>query len=288
MTAIRCIDYAVSNGYPYYVDLSESNSLYTDTASQNGDKNIWNYFFKQPAKPENSAANIYCSPKYEGDATRIWSRSHFKKVYNSAVKHVAFTAPVAEAFAKAKASIPQGTLGVHIRKTDHYIEVPSVPISDYIKIIGKKLAQNNYKNLFIATDDTNALAEIKSHFAGINIYSNDVTRSSNGEPLHKHYNENKGFDLGLEALLDVYSLSLCSEVILSNSNFSYCVLYFNPTLKYSLIDGLSYNKSKMYHVVNTADNFRFQMRYLFYNNAVLMNYYRKWKLMKLKLGKNKR
>ena len=285
LEVVRCIDFAVTNGLTYYVDLSESNSLYTDVLNKNGDKNIWNYFFIQHLTEVPNKHLLYSASKYEGWTTKIWLRSHFNKINMNVIKHLQFQPQVLEVLNQVNPAIRQATLGVHIRKTDHYTEVPTVPVENYIKLISKKIEKNKYKNLFIATDDETVLELIKETFKNVNVLYNDVSRSKTGDPVHKSQNDNNGFKLGLDALTDVYCLSLCKDVILSNSNFSYCVLYFNPGIKFSLLDGFASSKIQKVSALNFAGNIMHNFRYHFFHNANLLTYYRKWKGFKKRIAR---
>lgn len=273
--AIRCIDFAVSNHMEYFVDLSESDSLYTDVENKNGDKNIWNYYFVQPQNANTAANTIYSAGKYEGNTDRIWLRSHFERVYNNAIKNLRFTAEVENAFSDINKKFIANTLGVHIRRTDHHLEVPPVSLETYISEMNKKLAQKKFQNIFLATDDEGVLEVITKQFSNYNIIYNNVTRSATGAPVHKSGKPSDGFRLGLEALEDVYSLSLCSDVILTNSNFSYCVLYFNPSLQYTLLDGFNAKTFSFWY-----KNFSLNRRYNFFHKASMLRYYRKWNYFK--------
>ena len=280
MEVVRCIDFAIHNGLDYYVDLSESQSLYTDALSQNGNKNIWDYYFKQQLPPENGQIAQYSSSNYEGNTRRIWHRRHFQKVYNNAVKKLEYNESVGEVLYKIKSTFPPQTLGVHIRKTDSYTEVPEVPTKYFINYVRNITAKKKYTHLFIATDDEAILQIFKECFSTLTVICNNVTRSTTGKPVHKNDVENRGFQLGLEALVDTYSLSLCNEVILSSSNLSYCVLYLNPNINYSLLDGFTYQKNNFQKKLEKLKDAKYNIRYLIFNNAVLVNMYRKWKFVK--------
>ena len=277
--AVRCIDFAVSNNLPYYVDVSESNSLYTDTERMQGDKNIWNYYFLQQ-QPLDHSVPIYSAGKYEGNTNRIWRRSHFKRIYNRAIRYLQFTPTVAAVLQQLTTAIPAKTLGVHVRRTDHYIEVPQVSIEVYKKLVTQKMQSGKFDHIFISTDDDTALAELKEYFGAYSVLSNEVTRSVDGTPVHKPDEPSSGYQLGLEALIDAYSLSLCSELILANSNFSYCSLYFNPNIAYTLLDGFNVKGEKTKLFAAWLHNLYLDARYHFFHSARLLGYYRRWKYFK--------
>ena len=270
LEAIRCIDYAVSNELPFYVDLSESNSLYTDAGRFNGNTNVWDYYYEQP-KPL-SASVVYSVSKYEGNIDKIWKRSHFQRVYERAVRRLKYTNELEEILGKRKRDFPSSVIGVHIRKTDHGTEVPAIAFASYIELLTKKIAQENYRHIFLATDDITVLQGIEELFPGIKVITNNVTRSGDGTPVHKNENLANKYELGVEAILDAYTLSLCDETILTNSNLSYCSLYMNPVMKYSLLDGFETGKLKMYF-----RNLFYETRYAMYHNPVFIQWHRRWR-----------
>jgi len=270
LEAIRCIDYAVTNNLPFYVDLSESNSLYTDAESFDGNTNIWDYYYKQ-SKPFTDT-RVYSVSKYEGNIDKIWSRSHFRRVHDRAVKHLQYADALQKILDERNKSFKSSTIGVHIRKTDHSIEVPAIALETYLTVLRSKIAKENYQHIFLATDDETVVQTMETAFPGLRVIVNKVTRSSDGKPIHKNESFAHKFELGAEAILDAYTLSLCNETILTNSNLSYCSLYLNPEMKYTLLDGFGTSKIKMY-----LRNLFYETRYALYHNASFIKWHRKWR-----------
>lgn len=270
LEAIRCIDYAVSNKLPFYVDLSDSNSLYTDAERFNGNANVWDYYYKQ-SKPL-SASLVYSVSKYEGNIDKIWKRSHFHRVYERAVSHLKYANELQQILDKRKQNFPSSVIGMHIRKTDHGTEVPAIAFSAYIELLKKKISQKNYQYIFLATDDITVLQNIEELFPDTKVIANNVTRSEDGLPVHKNEKLANKYELGVEAILDAYTLSLCDETILTNSNLSYCSLYMNPEMRYTLLDGFETGKVKMYF-----RNLFYETRYALYHNPSFIQWHRRWR-----------
>jgi hypothetical protein len=139
----------------------------------------------------------------------------------------------------SKLEITNETLGVHIRKTDKHIafEEPefSRPLDTeiYIKYIDLHLPK--YKNLFIATDDSEELERIKTyvnHKHNKEVKFTDSFRSSGIKAIHKNYPEISGYKKGLDVLLDCYMLSNCGFLIRSTSNVSSTAQFLNLDLKH--------------------------------------------------------
>ena len=127
----------------------------------------------------------------------------------------------------AKALIgDERTLGIHIRGADfkrHYDNHPNmVTIKEYAESVEETLKQENFKKIFLATDDSEAIKVFTEKFGDKLVYYTDVIRTSGDEtvmksqvdrPLH-HYH------LGLEVIRDSYTLSICDGLIAGLSNVS--------------------------------------------------------------------
>jgi hypothetical protein len=127
---------------------------------------------------------------------------------------------------------PLKTLGVHVRKTDHYLEVPPASDKAFLRKIKRKLSA--YDQLFVATDDAKLLATLKKEFPG-RVMAHDCIRSFDAVPIHQRDHQD-GLLLAEEALLDCMTLSLCQELILSPSNLSFAALVFSPEVNYSIVE----------------------------------------------------
>ncbi len=127
----------------------------------------------------------------------------------------------------------QDILGIHIRRTDHHHEIPPVEIEHYIKEIDKRLGKID--KIFLATDDAHIVDLFKRKY-GDRVLTNNVIRSTSETPVHADMDNKNKHKLGLDALIDCYSLSRCQEAILTHSNLSYAALLLNPELKYTLME----------------------------------------------------
>lgn len=122
-------------------------------------------------------------------------------------------------------------LGVHFRGTDNnYGKAPGdhavpVALSVFLAHISKELDTGKYENIFVATDESGVIENIKDHCRekhGFDkIHFNPVTRSENGTALHRSgYDRATRIRLGYEILLDVHCLSECGTVICKASNIT--------------------------------------------------------------------
>lgn len=56
------------------------------------------------------------------------------------------------------------TIGLHIRRTDHYIAIENSPINLFEDVISKELISNSKSNFYLASDDPIVLGHFKSRF----------------------------------------------------------------------------------------------------------------------------
>ncbi len=66
--------------------------------------------------------------------------------------------------------------------------------------------------------------------------SNQVIRSNNDEAIHTNMIHENRYQLGFDAILDCYCLSLCDKTILKHANLSYSSLLFNSSQLYIFLE----------------------------------------------------
>ena len=113
------------------------------------------------------------------------------------------------------------TVGLHIRGTDKFNEVPPVPedliLQTIERVAGK--CRDDWK-LFVATDEQQILERVKNYFGSHVVYQ-DAIRSLNGDPIHApDANTNDPYRLGCEAMIDAYCLARSNIFVGCQSNLS--------------------------------------------------------------------
>ncbi|WP_439481055.1 hypothetical protein [Cyclobacterium plantarum] len=232
LQALYGIGFAKRHKVPYYVDFGNVRYAYSSYPTDSGAENFWNELVNQE-KPKGDFHAVY-NQQYETFPLKIWARSHLRELNQIFREEITLIDSLKTKIKKVKKSF--GTfkvLGVHWRKTDHYMEVSPVPEKVFMHTLERKL--KGFDKLFVATDDQNLLGNLKDKFPG-KILAHDVSRSIDGEPIHDIKAGNDGSCLAKEALLDCLSLSFCDELVLSPSNFSYSALVFNPEVKYTIME----------------------------------------------------
>jgi hypothetical protein len=231
LQALNGIYFAEKLNLPYYVDYG--NLIYRYSDERKSDINFWNYYFTQLQSPPDPTHRIinYSTEVYP---LRIWASVYIKEIHRVAINKLLWKDDVL-LYLKSKTESFKGlnVLGAHIRKTDHFNELTPAPVKAYVQHIDRIIKQ--YDKLFVATDDEEVLSQFKIKYSDKLIYHN-VHRSKGTLAIHSRTDISDRYALGLEALLECYSLSLCKKVILSPSNLSYVACLLNPQLNYTLVE----------------------------------------------------
>ncbi len=236
LQAVQGIYISTRFAIPCYIDFGHKPMLYSDPGRFDGDLNFWNYYFHQPFIEKLDPRQPYIlNSYYETFPLRIWDSIFFKKSGDIVKKYIRFRQPVIDKIDLVKAEFSNNkVLGVQIRRTDHPGEISAVGLGNFIRTINKNL--KNHDKVFVATDDSEVIEILKKEFGKDKILYNAVNRSSDSMPVHKNMTLMNRYELGMEALVDGYCLSLCNKAILMHSNISYACMFFNPKLPYILME----------------------------------------------------
>jgi hypothetical protein len=216
---------------PVYVDFGNVRYSYSMPAWNQGIANFWDRYIDQ-TRPENG--NKVLNLKIENYPLRIWDRNLLREFNRHFCLAIRFKEILDEKLKEIQKSfLRKNLLGIHIRRTDHSNEVPPADLSGYWKAVEKM--EKSHDQLFLATDDLQILNTFRERF-GDRLITNPVTRSQGSKSIHGSFSANSEIDLAMEAMIDCFSLSQCTRVILSPSNFSYAALIMNPELEYVLIE----------------------------------------------------
>ena len=124
-------------------------------------------------------------------------------------------------------------LAVHIRGTDFSVGIGSHPIiikpEEYLETVKRVYAEGNYKKVFLATDDLNALELFKGEFKDKLLYYKDAFRAGSYVGAHATFNDRPfhHYKLGLEVLRDIYTLANCDSIVCGLSQVSIAARYVN-------------------------------------------------------------
>ena len=189
------------------------------------------YFYKQP-EPEGAfhvifSASDLCHGLYTPDVDIPLCLR-----LSNVLKHTGyFENPIYKKCLERAVKAPK-TLGVHIRKTDHFMHGELLSDEYYLSEVDKKLP--NYDSLFLSTDDQSVVEKFRSIY-GDRLLVNDVFRSTTGVAIH-HTKVSDQSRLAEDVMTDALSLSQCDEVLITASNVAGYCLMMNPAIKYHKID----------------------------------------------------
>ncbi|HTH57947.1 MAG TPA: hypothetical protein VL728_17990 [Cyclobacteriaceae bacterium] len=229
--ALQGIFLAQRMSMPYYIDFGNRPYRYVNV--HEGDSNFWNNYFIQPHPKPDAELSVINYPN-EVYPICIWARSYFETIHDEVVKKLIWR-PEVFSYLNRETEIfrKHHVLGVHIRKTDHFNEIAPVALKTYLKKIDQQM--NRFDKLFLATDDRDVLQLLQARY-GDKLFYHQAHRSEGSTAVHSRDDIDNRHRLGLEALLEGYSLSLCKRAILSPSNLSFAACLFNPQLPHTLLE----------------------------------------------------
>lgn len=231
------IGFAKKYELPFFVDFSNVAYAYSGQVKNN----FWEHFFNQVTVKRTDT--LVLNQQYEVYPLRIWNRNHLRFLHQLMKEGLKFKSALQAEIDKIRSSMnKEKILGVHFRKTDHFLEVPPADESVFFHHIKRKFS--TYDKIFVATDDQQLLEKLKKEFSP-KIMAHDFVRSQGAISIHNNETFKDGPRLAKEALLDCISLSCCSELILSPSNLSYAALVFNPELKYTIVESRAAKRSRI-------------------------------------------
>lgn len=129
----------------------------------------------------------------------------------------------------------KNTLGVHFRGTDFKLNVNNHPISisveDYFYFIDEALDKGGFEQIFLATDDLDAIESFKKRYDNIICYEDvyrtkgdtSVAYSSSNRELHR-------YKLGYEVVRDMYTLGSCQGLIAGASQVNIAARIYKSSM----------------------------------------------------------
>lgn len=214
---------------------------YAEKHSVNGTMNPFEYYFEQPcgisSKDVENCKCVLISCKENSnlanslnDDINGYSRSEvfLNELAKVSARYIRLNQTVKEIISNdIKPICQKKTLGVHVRGTDfkkNYNGHPiRVEINEYLSEAIKLFKTENYEQVFLATDDMEAIEQFKKEFGSNLFIFQDVIRSSGEDTVMNSINarEDHHYLLGLEVLRDMYSLANSDGLIAGLSQVSY-------------------------------------------------------------------
>lgn len=222
-------------GFIPFIDIK--NTLYNDKSEEN----LWDLFYCQPfnlcrSDISSSYNVIICNSSHVIWADKLndsnssivggyqISDRYIKEMSNVLSRYVIYNDSTAHALEKDFQMIigSKKTVGVHYRgnsyRNGNLGHPVALEVQDYYKDIDQCLA-NGFEQIFIATDDLNALKCFINRYGNKVVCFNDTLRSDDNidafcKPAQR---ENNGYKLAYEVIRDMYTLARCNGLICGNS-----------------------------------------------------------------------
>lgn len=227
------------------VEYSRENT-YAEKHPVNGSENPYEYYFCQPAgisldKMRNNAVvlesrreNSWLANELDEKAVNYMRSDLFIREMGKLVKkYIRLRPQVAECLNAQKERLLNGkkTLGVHVRGTDFKWNYNGHPVcvtsEEYLKKALELVEKGGYTQVFLATDDLDAVDKFRMEFGERLVYYNDVIRSNGNVTVMKSKSERTEhhYLLGLEVLRDMLTLADCDGLLAGLSQVSYAVRF---------------------------------------------------------------
>lgn len=238
MTLIK-LYFADERGFTPYVRWGER-CVYYESQGVKGQKNAFLYYFNPVSEIETveHASHVIsqqawqCNQvkkKYEAVSYDV-SQDYIEAMARVLKKYVSYNQETKEYLKKQFFNLlgNKKTLAVHYRGTDFnkgYNNHPvPVQIEQEIEKVRELLAQKNYEQIFLATDEENVVERFKSEFgAKVKVYQDTYRDNGSGESIafSNSQRELHRYKLGLEVLRDQYTLTHCEGIVCGYSNITF-------------------------------------------------------------------
>ncbi len=237
---LRLLAYADRYGLVPHV-LYDLQYLYAESEGVNGVYNPYEYYFVQPSGLTTDSVNhsynlCYGTMAHARMIDRICGLT--PNTYETNDVYIKKMAEIMQKYVimndKASCYVEKGiqglfthdkrVLGIHHRGTDYKMDYRYHPryisLSDKIRHI--EALADNYDNIFVATDDVEALAVLEKRFGSKLCYYSDIYRGKDNVSVafSSDTREHHKYRLGLEVLRDMYTLSACTGLVAGVSQVS--------------------------------------------------------------------
>lgn len=244
-TLLKYLAYADRFGFYPVVEWSRE-IPYAEKESIHGTYNPFEYYFVQPAgisvEEMRTSYNVFSSEEIhvtdffldreipDGENGYVISERFIERLAAVMKKYIRLNEWTEGYMQKEIGGLFGGrkTIGVHVRGSDYkggYNNHPTiVPVGDYIRAADDMIRTGRYEQIFLATDDAQALRAFTEAFGSRLVYYTDVMRTDGDVSVAFCASErnNHKYLLGLEVLRDMLSLAACDGLVAGISQVSNC------------------------------------------------------------------
>lgn len=219
---------------------------YAEDYMVNGTNNVFEYYFEQPS--EISVEEMHRSYNvFEAEEIHITDfflkkeMLHGENGYEMSEDYMDELAKIMKKYIRLNAKTQRyiktsiadllgrkKTIGVHYRGSDYknnYNEHPTASnLMDYIVAVKEVVELGEYEQIFVATDDEEALNGFVKEFGDKLAFYADVARTKGNTSVafSESEREKHHYLLGLEVLRDMYTLAMCDGLVAGLSQVSNC------------------------------------------------------------------
>jgi hypothetical protein len=199
--------YKTYNNYILHIDIPELNKIFNFNSIIDNNSIDYKPIWEKSNFDNSSNAHTIC------DKNKIIEKNHIFNTFFQ-LRNLDFYQDKLNKFITPK------TLGIHIRGTDKFREVPPPNNNDIISHIENMLNKHDINNIYLATDDRYYQDLVFNRFGNIITWNNKKI-SEDRNPIHFI---NDRTDINIEVMTDVFLLSNCNYLLYCFSNVSYSAL----------------------------------------------------------------
>lgn len=231
--------FADERGFTPYIHWGER-YLYYEPDGMDGEKNAYLYFFKPASEVESidqAMHVVYSEISHYEQVKKIYhavsydvSDDYINAMARMMKKYVCYNDKTAQYLESSYDRLlgTKKTVGVHFRGTDfrkQYNNHPvAVEIEQEIEKVKELLQNKGYEQIFLATDEENAVRKFREAFGDkVKVYE-DTYRETDGDEsiaFSEDEREHHRYKLALEVLRDEYTLTRCSGLVCGYSNVTF-------------------------------------------------------------------
>ena len=246
------------------VDMKNFKTIYNDKSKKYKNKNFWEVYFKKITKYDlkevYKSNNVIFSSNFLPSDTNLfkWNKNNLRKIYKKYIKINPKFLLKKNYFIKK--NFKQKTLGVHFRGTS-YKKARSHSFQPNLKImidlINSLIKKNNYKKIFVITEEQIYLDGLKKKFKDKLIFYESY-RSYKDDAFKKYPRKDHRYKLGEETLIETLILSECDGLISNTTNIEKAARF------------ISQKKQKIHEIyLGTNSRNKYIARWLWYVKSFL-------------------
>ena len=258
------------------VDMKNFKTIYNDKSKKYKNKNFWEVYFKKITKYDlkevYKSNNVIFSTNFlPPDTVFEWNKKNLREIYKKYIKINPKFLLKKNYFIKK--NFKQKTLGVHFRGTS-YKKARSHSFQPNLKImidlINSLVKKNNYKKIFVITEEQIYLDGLKEKFKDKLIFYESY-RSYKDDAFKKYPRKDHRYKLGEETLIETLILSECDGLISNTTNIEKAARF------------ISQKKQKIHEIhLGTNSRNKYIARWLWYVKSFLPENMGGLKIIKIK------